>query len=102
MSEFHIPPALADHQLTACPNPRDDPPKCALIVLKTTQSTTRAAQFIKNSNIVRYSAHQVIEYIIILIPKPLMYKVAIHLIALFLINSLLKRKLTLRHIQNTS
>jgi hypothetical protein len=68
----------------------------ALIVLKTTQPTTRAAQFIKNSNIVRNPAHQVIDYKIILIPKPLMYKVAIHLFALSQITPLLKRKLTLR------
>ncbi|VVC34870.1 Hypothetical protein CINCED_3A025832 [Cinara cedri] len=60
--------------------------RSALIVLKTTQPTLMAAQFIKNS-IIRYPAHQAIEYIIILIPKPLIYKVAIHLITLFLINS---------------
>jgi hypothetical protein len=68
----------------------------ALTVLKTTQLTTRATQFIKNSNVVRNPAHQVINYKIILISKPLMYKVTIHLFALSQITPLLKRKLTLR------
>jgi len=68
----------------------------ALSVLKTTQPTIRAGQFIKNFNVVRYPAHLVIVYKIILIPITLMYKVPTQRFVLSLITPLIKRKLTLR------